>query len=83
MSEIQTQPLPSFLRMMVSATARHLLTGIAGALATAGVIQGDQQTQFVAIAGSIVLWSAGLIWSAMQKKATLIPQPDPAADPPH
>lgn len=77
--------LPSLLRMMVSAGARHLVTAVAGSLVTAGAIQSDQQTQFVTIATGVVVWAAGLAWSYANKKAVkdaAIPF-DPAADPPH
>ncbi len=61
-------PLPSLLRMLVSAGARHALTGLGGFLVASGAIQGDQQTQFVQIAGGIVVWLAGYAWSAANKK---------------
>lgn len=62
-------PLPSLIRMLISAGARHFLTGIGGALVTSGAITGDQTAQFVQIGGGIIVWLAGYAWSAANKKA--------------
>lgn len=66
---LSSEPLPSLIRMMVTAGARHALTGISGALIANGAIQNDQQAQFISIATGIIVWLAGFAWSAMQKKA--------------
>jgi hypothetical protein len=59
--------LPSFLKMVVGAAARHALAALAGALVANGAVQGDQTTQFVSIGSGIVIWLAGYAWSAVQK----------------
>lgn len=53
---------------IVSSVVRHGLTMLAGALATAGAIQPDQQNQFIAITAGICLWGASQLWSAWQKR---------------
>lgn len=53
---------------LVSGLARHVITGLAGSLVTAGAIQKDQQTQFIAIGSGILVWAAGMAWSAWQKR---------------
>ena len=64
----QTKPLPGFLSSMVASVARHGLTSAASALATFGVIQASQSSEFIDLGLSVVLWGAGLWWSAIQKK---------------
>lgn len=61
-------PLPSLLRMLVTAGARHALTGIAGALVAHGALSNDQTAQFIQIAVGIAVWLAGYAWSAANKK---------------
>ncbi len=68
MTDTTQNPLPSLLRMLVSAGARHFLTGIGGALVTVGAINSDQTAQFVQIGGGIIVWLAGYAWSAANKK---------------
>lgn len=62
-------PLPSLIRMIVSGTARHILTSAATLLAGYGAISTDQETQFVSIGGGIIVWLAGVAWSAANKTA--------------
>lgn len=69
MSEEPTPP-PSFVKAVVAGAVRHALTGAAGAMAAAGMIQTNQTTQFVDIAVSLALWGFGVWWSALQKKKT-------------
>lgn len=78
-------PLPSLLQMMVAAVARHLITGIAGALAVACGLTTDQTTQFETGGVAVIVFLAGVGWSMMQKKAVaeaVVPQPLPADLPP-
>lgn len=63
-----TNPLPSLLRMLVTAGARHALTGLGGFLVASGAITGSQTQQFVEIGGGIIVWLAGYAWSAANKK---------------
>ena len=57
-------PLPV---QIIAGILRAGLTGLAGILATAGALTGDQQTQFVTIGGGLALWLATVAWSAIQK----------------
>lgn len=62
------QPKPPGLVVMIaSALFRHLLTTVAATLATWGVITGSEQTQFVTVALSALLWALGVGWSMWQK----------------
>lgn len=65
----QPQP-PGLVVMIASALFRHLLTTVAASLATWGVITGSEQTQFVTVALSALLWALGMGWSAWQKSQT-------------
>ena len=47
--------------------ARHAITGLGVALVSYGVIQSDQQAQFVSIAMGIVVYLAGAGFSAYEK----------------
>lgn len=67
MSEQATAP-PSFVKAAVAGLVRHAITGAAGAMAAAGMIQKDQQTSLVEIGVSLALWGFGVWWSALQKK---------------
>ena len=53
---------------MVASVARHALTGVAGSLVAAGVFAGSQTGEFVDLGGSVVLFVAAMVWSAIQKK---------------
>ena len=53
---------------VVTSVIRHALTVAAGSLATAGVIQTDQQTQFIAIGSGAALWALAQVWSWWQKR---------------
>lgn len=79
-----TNPLPSFLQMIVGALARHFLTTLAGSLATVCGLSHDQQVQFVTGGGAVIVWLVGVLWSMAQKKtvASSLPQPLPADLPP-
>ena len=59
---------PNFVKSVVAGVVRHALTGAAGAMAAAGMIQTSQESQFIDIAVSIALWGFGVWWSAIQKK---------------
>lgn len=61
---------PNFIKAVVAGVVRHALTGAAGAMAAAGMIQTSQTSQFVDIAVSLALWGFGVWWSAIQKKKT-------------
>lgn len=79
-----TSAPPTFLRMMVSSVARHVLTGVAGMLVAHGVLTTQTQAaEFQDVAIAAVLWGLGVWWSGMQKKATIDPQPAAAEEPPH
>lgn len=67
MSEKPTAP-PGFLKAVVGGIVRHSITGAAGAMAAAGMIQTSQEKSFVDIGVSIALWGFGVWWSAIQKK---------------
>lgn len=54
---------PSLLISILSRVGQHLFTLLAGALASYGVIQNDQQTQVVAIGLSVLTWAAGYGWN--------------------
>lgn len=67
MTEV-SQPMPDFLKLMAGSAARHVFSGLGGALVTAGAIQSDQLGQFVTIGSGVAVWGCGLLWSAVQKK---------------
>lgn len=67
MTDEPTAP-PAFIKSVVAGVVRHSITGAAGAMAAAGMIQTSQQSQFVDIAVSLALWGFGVWWSAIQKK---------------
>lgn len=76
-----TQP-PSFVKAVVAGVVRHALTGAAGAMVAAGMIQTKQQAEVIDIGLAVALWGFGVWWSAIQKKNTP-PQSAPAEDPPY
>jgi hypothetical protein len=48
--------------------ARHMMTTLAGALVTLGLLQASDQNNFVSIASGIVVGALGLAWSWWQKR---------------
>lgn len=54
---------PSLLISVITRLGSHLFTLAAGALAVDGVIQQDQQAQFVSLAMSVMVWFAGWGWN--------------------
>jgi len=70
MSDAPVSAPPSFLKAFVASIIRHSLTGAAGAMAAAGMIQKDQTSSFIEIGVSLGLWGFSLWWSALQKKKT-------------
>ncbi len=62
-------PLPSFLQMIVASFARHVLTGIAGGLAVSAGLSVSQQSEMIQGGAAVVVFLAGVGWSAAQKKS--------------
>jgi hypothetical protein len=64
-----SNPLPGLLQWVLKGQTRHVLTAVAGYLLARGAIpdQASQQ-QFIELGSSVVLFAAGCIWSAMEKK---------------
>jgi hypothetical protein len=65
-----TNPLPGLLQMVLAGQARHILTGLSGAVAASAGLSHDQQTQFVTGGVAVILYLAGAGWSFMQKSAS-------------
>lgn len=59
---------PSLFAQAVASLLRSWLNAAAGALGTAGVLQPDQQTQFVTVALALLMWAANYSWSWLQKR---------------
>lgn len=55
----------------IAGQLRHILTGAAGALVTAGALQADQVEAFAAIGAGLVAYAIGAGWSWYQKRKTL------------
>ena len=72
-------PLPSFLQMIVASFARHILTGLAGGLAVSAGLSTSQQGEMIQGGAAVVVFLAGVGWSAIQKK-NLSTAAAPAAD---
>ena len=61
---------PTFLQSLAALLTRHAATALAGSLATWGVIQSDQQTEFVSLGVSAGAWGLSVAWSIYQKSQT-------------
>ncbi len=53
---------------ILAGITRHGLSALSGVLVSAGALNTDQQSQFVAIGSGIVLWLGQVAWSAIQKR---------------
>ena len=58
----------TFVKMFGPSIVRHVLTIAAGSLGSLGVLQANQETQFVQMGSSIVLGLAALVWSWYEKQ---------------
>jgi len=61
-------PLNPLLKQAITSTLRHALTVGAGALITAGALQPGQADAFGDIATGILVFTATLLWSFLEKK---------------
>lgn len=52
---------------LLTAAARHLMTGLGGSLVALGALQPNQSTEFVDVASGLAVWAVGYAWSAWQK----------------
>ena len=81
-----SNPLPGLLQMVLAGQARHILTGLSGAVAASAGLSHDQQTQFITGGVAVILWVAGAGWSFMSKQAakqtmvTALNTPVPSSD---
>lgn len=69
---VQFDPVPTAVPplalQILGGLARHGMTYVAGILATAGALTGDQQAQFISIGVSLLLAGASYAWSVIQKR---------------
>ena len=62
-------PMPGFIQAAIGGVARHVLTGLAGALVVNAGLSQSQEAQFISGGAAVVVWLAGVLWSIMEKKA--------------
>jgi hypothetical protein len=62
-------PLPGLLQWVIKGQARHWITALSGFLLAKGALPNQAaESQFTELAMSVILFAAGCIWSAMEKK---------------
>lgn len=66
-SPVVAPTLPPLVAQMFALLLRHGLTGLAGGLASIGVLVPDDNAKFVSLATALVLGLAGLGWSLVSK----------------
>lgn len=66
--DVAATGLPSLLQQGVASAARAGLNALAGMLASAGVLSGDQTTQFVTVGVALVTWGATWVWSQVKNR---------------
>lgn len=68
MTDTSSSPsVTSIAKPVIAGLARHAFTAAAGALASYGLIQTDQEAQFEDGGVAVVLFVAGATWSWFQK----------------
>lgn len=61
----------NFILALVAGQLRHVLTGTAGVLVTAGALQSSQTEAFIQITTGLIVYGIGAGWSWYQKRKTL------------
>lgn len=59
---------PSLFAQVTASLIRSWVNAGAGALATAGVLTTEQETQFVVVGVALLTWVANYSWSVVQKR---------------
>jgi hypothetical protein len=73
MTDTSSTSPESIFKPVIAGLARHAFTAAAGALASYGLIQPDQMTQFEDGGVAVVLFLAGAAWSYWQKRQAAKP----------
>jgi hypothetical protein len=60
--------MPDFAKALLASAIRHAMTVVAGSLAAAGYLSGDEQTALIADGSGLLLLAASLAWSYASKK---------------
>lgn len=60
---------PSLFAQALASLLRSWLSAAAGAMVTAGILTGDQSTQFVTVGVALITWGASYVWSLIQKRS--------------